>query len=167
MLLNRALRTFVLAALLGCLWWLVLLLLEPNVSLLASPMVKTVRSIGVTEQATFRVINRAFWIIVWALVSGLIFGLPLGAVARSRWVRASVVFIVAAIGSSLGFALAGEFGLSEFLSPRNLPGQAGLAGFLWDWAMPEPWTALLTVALFVWLGYRLRGDSSREHRVAP
>ena len=130
-------------------------------------MVKMVRTIGVTERTTFILINRTFWPTVYALVSGLIFGLPLGMVARSQWVRALFVFIVAAVGASLGFSLAGEFGFSEFLSARNLPGQAGLAWFVWAWGKPGPWIALLGVAVFVWLGYRFRARFSHEGRVAP
>ncbi len=165
--LDRLSSAFYLAVLFGCIYFFVLLALEPYLSLLASPMVEAVRTVGVTESATFKIINRVFWTVIWAVVSGLIFGLPLGLLARSHWARAWVAFLITSIGIRLVSALAGEYGLSEFLSAWNLPGEWGLAGFLWEWSLPEVWTSMLGVALFAWLGSRMRTYLRRQNRVAP
>src|SRR5438876_12388171 len=113
---DRSLSSTYLAVVFGCLYVSVLFALEPYVSLLAGPMVATVKSLGVTEVATFKIINVGFWALIYLVVSGLAFGLPLGLFSRSHWLRAWLVFVIAAIGTGLGFALAGEYGHSEFLS---------------------------------------------------
>ena len=61
--------------------------LEPYISLLAYPMASTVRDLGVTERTTFKIVNLGFWILVYGMVSGLIFGLPLGYLVRPHWLR--------------------------------------------------------------------------------
>ena len=160
---DRSTSSIYLAVVFGCLYLSVLLALEPYVSLLAWPMVATVRSIGVAEVATFKTINVGFWAVVYFVVSGLAFGLPLGLFSRSHWLRVWLVFVIAAVGTGLAFALAGEYGPSEFLSDWHLPGQWGLAGFLSQWGSPHGWTNMAGVALFAWLGSRL----VHQNRLAP
>jgi hypothetical protein len=155
---GRSPKTIYLAAILGGLFPFLLLALVPYADLLVSPMVEVVGGIGVTEHATFNMIDQGFWPVLWAVVSGLIFGLPLGLVARSQWGRAWVVFVTASIGATL-CALAWNY---------DFPGIYELPDFLLEWSLvPVVWGVLFGVGLFMWLGSRLRARLWRQNQVAP
>ena len=164
---DRTIFPIFLAALFGCLYHSVVPALEPYVSLLGLPMVKTVKSIGITAHSTFNIVNRSFFTLVWAVVSGVLIGLPLGYLVRPYWLRAWGVFVIVAIG---GFFLVWVInnGISDFfVSVWNLPGPFGLVGYLWSWLLLEMWGSMLGVGLFAWLGSRLGPRLRSSNHVAP
>ena len=156
---DHAILQILLAVLFGCLYQFVLPALEPYISLLAYPMASTVRDLGVTERTTFKIVNLGFWILVYGMVSGLIFGLPLGYLVRPHWLRAWVAFVIVAIGGFL-FAMFAGYGFSDFLASAG-------GGYLWSWTMLGMWGQMLVVGLFMWLGSRLRPRLRHPTHVAP
>jgi hypothetical protein len=163
---DRSLLTIYLAVIFGCLYPFVVFALEPYITLLAHPMGSTAREIGITK-GTFKIINAGFWPLIYTVIPGIIFGLPLGVLARSNWLRAWVLFVVASVGTSLACALVGEYGYSEFLEAWRLPGQWGLAGFTFSLKLPATWLTSIGIALFFWLGSRLHAPVSPQGHDAP
>jgi len=156
---DRTILQISLAVLFGCLSWFVLPALQPYTELLISPMVATVRGIGITEHATFKIINLVFWALVGGVSSGLIFGLLLGYLVRPHWLRAWVVFVIMTIGGFL-FSMFAEYGLSDFLA-------SVWSGYLWSPTMLMIWGSMIVVGLFTWLGSRLRPPLRHPRHVAP
>ena len=95
---DRVLLTFSLAVAFGCLYPIAILALEPYISLLAYPMGTTAREMGIT-MGTFKIISWGFWTVIYTIIPGLIFGLPLGLLARSNWFRAWIIFSAASFAT--------------------------------------------------------------------
>jgi hypothetical protein len=71
--------------------------------------------------------------VIWFAISGIVFGIPLGGVAKTRILRYWLVFVAAASLTHGVLSYWSEFGLGTLLS---------------TWALPEYWVYLLGVLCF-------------------
>ena len=104
-----------------------------------------------TDRASFigavRILNGVFL----GLIIAVVFGVPLGVIARRRVGVVMFVFAVAMLGASLVWHLNHEWGLASFTQ---------------QWLLPEMWLSLFAVGLIALFVSRYRSGAKVAH-VAP
>ncbi len=112
------------------------------------PVMESVFRLHLTPKSHLDVLSRSVLAVLWTVVLGLVYGLPLGLLARRQALRYWFVFALSAlVGSAVSAWLRGS----------------GTPGFLGEWTLPEPWLWLVGALPFALIGSRL---TLRRRRVA-
>lgn len=143
-------RTILLPTALGAIWPLAVADLLAFAGYVTVPLLQSAHHLGLdaSAQLVVRIIDAT----LWSVVFGALFGIPLGVIARTKVVRAWLVFLA----SLLAFG---------FLDAHR--GQMGIGVVLVAWSIPETWLYVLAVLGFALCTARWVVVKEAPRAVAP
>ena len=143
-------RSVIASILLGALWYLLLPYLYVPGAWITVGLMQVAHDLGVGASAppAIRIINA----VLWSLILGLLFGVPLGLLVQRRLLYYWLLFIATRLA----------IGITAIFWDRVEPGMLLLV-----WTTPETWAYSSGVLLFAALSLRVRERHASLEPVAP
>jgi len=143
-------RSTLIAVLLGSIWPFILAQLFAFSGRVTVPLIRTVADLGIAENVPL--MARMLSAVIWALVLGILFGVPLGLAVRKNVIAYWLVFVASVLTVSAAIALHSG---------------SGLGILLLEWSLPETWIHIFAVLGVGYLAARFRNRRERARIVAP
>jgi hypothetical protein len=143
-------RSALIAVLFGSIWPFILNQLFAFSGRVTVPLIRTLADLGIAENVPLAV--RLLNAVIWALVLGVLFGVPLGLAVRKNLIAYWFVFVGSVLTVSAAIALHAD---------------SGLGILLLEWSLPETWIHIFAVLGVGYLAARFRNRRERAGVVAP
>jgi len=145
------LRSIVVGALLGVIWPFALTTLLPFSGDVTIQLTQAAYELGFDRKSA-RLAVRAVDVVLWSATLGALFGIPLGALARSKVFAAWIAFVAGVLAASLFTSFRAKLGIGPVLR---------------EWSIPETWLYVLAVLAFALLTAHLIGFRPPRRAMAP